>query len=105
MIANIANADIRKVALSGRMEKFIHLLATAMEIAEGILYEIYLEANATDQTTNTSRAFVLIDMSGYNLRQHACVQCLSVIPRVFGNYERFYPDLFYRFYTVNSKLI
>lgn len=87
-ILNICALDLRKVIISGNGDRFIRYYARFLEIAEGILNEI----NQEQGTTNITQAYAIINMGGFNARQHACIQCVPLLIRMFQ--VSFIPTLF-----------
>lgn len=46
---------------------------------------------------------LLVNMKGYNVVQHACLQCIPIILRGILTYERYYPGLAHKIFLINSK--
>ena len=62
--------NIRKIALAGKMPDLRHYVNGMMEYG-------YSAARELTQTTgkDINQWIMLVDLKGYNLRQHACAAC------------------------------
>src|SRR5687768_11313959 len=69
-IFNVGAINLRKVAISGKIQKAIRYVYSCVELVETVLRHI-----SNDNTTLT-RAFFIIDLHGFNIRQHICGQCI-----------------------------
>jgi hypothetical protein len=95
-----ARWDARKVILAGQRDAFIRKHAQLVDTA------MYAVLDARKATGKDIREFDLIlDLHGYNLRQHACLLCFPTYFEWTNNYERNYPQTFGNFYMINTPRI
>ena len=65
------------------------------------LFETHLhQLRATN--LNVTQMVAIYDFRGFNLRTHACVKCMEMIPDAVIDYGK-YPGLFYKAYVINCK--
>ena len=63
--------DLRRVVLAGQGPKLQRYLSRAMESASQFVRAV----NASNEAKNITQVLFVLDGNGYNLKQHACVQC------------------------------
>jgi len=76
--------DIRKLLLAGKREQLIRILDQMLESG---LVRI---RNIQGQGGNVTQWIIILDLTNYNLRQHACVNC-----EFLGNYMILKLQLFF----------
>lgn len=72
LIFNLREWNIRKIILAGKTEQFFRCSMRFFEIMTAKGREIN-KANGDDESL--AQFTVLVDLKGYNLRQHGCVAC------------------------------
>jgi len=48
---------------------------------------------------------LLFNMAGFNLRSHACLQCIPLYIEVAESYEAYYPQLANKILVINSEFL
>lgn len=91
-IFHLGRLDIRRIILTGKKKQFYRYFDRTLEIMQRMLHE---------SPANVSTAFIILDLSGVNLKQHGCLQCIDLVPYIFRTYEAYYPDRLYKYYGIN----
>lgn len=99
LIGKAGLTDLRRLSLTGKIDKVFRLGEASLELAEGILREIHLEKNITN---TVGQLTWIADHSGFNLRQHGCIQCTRFFPHLYSTYEKYYPERMYRLFSING---
>ncbi|CAL8099387.1 unnamed protein product [Orchesella dallaii] len=77
--------DIRNAVLTGRAQRVIRYMNKALE------HGVKLITESQHQGKNVTRLNLLIDLDGFSVRQHGCVQCLFRILDFLLLYDNQYP--------------
>jgi len=68
-----ARWDIRRIILSGQREKLNRYIDKMFETIYSRLRKVHAEHK------NVTQAIQILDLTNYNLRQHACVSCKPIV--------------------------
>jgi hypothetical protein len=101
-----ARIDIRKQLLAGKREdviRYFHQLLEKREIKTLTL--LGLIGNGTDDKPAADRVTAIVDLQGYNLRQHGCLTCLTVYGEWLRDLEKYYPSYGKHFIMINAGRI
>jgi len=98
IIFEFGKYDLRRIGISGNYNAFLRYLDRYMELAVSKIRE----ANAETPEKHISQAVMIIDLNGFNIRQHMCIQCLPIYTHFISTYENYYPLAAYRLYVLNT---
>lgn len=73
IIFEFGRYDLRRIGIGGNMRQFLRYLDRYMELAVTKTRELA----AAEPERNISQAIMIIDLNGFNIRQHMCIQCKS----------------------------
>jgi len=77
--------DFRNIALSGKREHFNRYIDKILDEACGLVREL------GEKYKNVSQGVLLLNMDGFNLIQHGCLQCVPLLLRIVTQYEAHHP--------------
>ncbi|ODM89746.1 SEC14-like protein 2 [Orchesella cincta] len=77
--------DVRGAVLTGRAQRVIRYINQALEHGVKMVRDLQQEGK------NVTRLNLIIDLDGFNIRQHGCVQCLFRILDFLLLYDNNYP--------------
>ncbi|XP_021952264.1 SEC14-like protein 4 [Folsomia candida] len=88
--------DLRKIAISNDAKQFQRYIDKAIDESWLKVYEYQ------SKYENVTQGVLLVNMKGYNVVQHACLQCIPIILRGILTYERYYPGLAHKIFLINT---
>lgn len=85
--------------ISGEADKLQRYLEQQLE------YGTHYGYNLTFKTKQNQdgKGVLIVDLNGFNIRQHACLQCASFYIRCILMYEANFPRIIHKFYVINGK--
>jgi len=91
--------DARKAVISGKGQRI-----------ERFVYKMLVEAESKirqkqKEGKEVTRFVILLDLKGFNLAQHACLQCLPYYTSMIIEYQRHFPETMRRVAIVNTPAI
>jgi len=95
LYVNARNWDLRKAALSGNQKRFGRYIDKGLEEACGLVREL------GNKYKNVSQGILILNVDGFNLIQHGCLQCISTLLRVIVQYEAHHPGCADKLIIVN----
>jgi len=100
-ISQIGKWDIRRITLSGLQDKYDRYILYLHELISKKMHE-----RSEKHSDNVSYGFlVIIDLGGFNLRQHGCIQCFQESMKFDMQMDSVYPDGPYKTLLVNAPRI
>jgi hypothetical protein len=95
-----ARWDVRKVILAGQRDQVLRIWAQVVESAMQAVLKTRKESGK-----DINEIISIMDLHGYNLRQHACLQCFTTYFEWTRMYENNYPQVLGAFYMINVPRI
>lgn len=77
LYVSVRNWDLRKAALTGRRDRFNRFVDKTLEEACGLVQEL------GEKYKNVSQGIFILNIDGFNLVQHGCLQCINLV--LFNN--------------------
>jgi hypothetical protein len=99
LILPVGAWDVRKVIVSGHRDEFERFIKQLFERTFARVRESF------EKNGNVTQGSALLDLAGYNTRQHACPACIQIYINMILNYERFYPQGIHRLIGFNTPPI
>ena len=86
--------NIRQLALSGQGDRYTRYINRMVEEA--------LAQVRNSGSKNVTQFVMVVNLNGYNTRQHACLACIPLHLQTVTEYEAYYPNSFKNTYIVNT---
>lgn len=90
--------DVRKAIIGGHFQTLIDLFDRSFELAVRAGVSIY---ETSGENAGLSGLLVL-DLAGFNMRQHGCTRCLAVYVHVVTAYEHYWPQVVHKMMLINT---
>jgi len=90
--------DVRKAIIAGHYQTLIDLFDRSFELAVRSGLAIF----ETSGQNPALSGLLILDLGGFNLRQHACARCLAVYVHVVTAYERYWPQVVHKVLMINT---
>jgi len=87
--------DLRQVVISGNRDRFNRYIDRALEDACTLVRKL------GEEYKNVSQGILIVNMDGFNLVQHGCLQCITVFLRILVQYEAHHPGCADKIIVVN----
>lgn len=90
--------DIRKSVIAGHYNTLELLFDRSYELAVRTAVKLY----ETKGQNSGMELTLILDLTGFNVRQHACAACLPIFVHVVTAYERYWPQMMRKFFLINA---
>jgi len=95
----LASCDLRKAVIAGDISKFERYTGSILERCISAVND--LQKSGKD----IREGVAIMDVGGFNLRQHGCFRCVPAIISVLISYMNYYPDYLHQLYFINFPRI
>jgi hypothetical protein len=95
LYVNGGNWDLRNIAVTGKRERFNRYIDKTLDDACGLVREL------GEKYKNVSQGMMILNIDGFNLVQHGCIQCIPVFLRILTQYEAHFPGCVDKIIVVN----
>jgi hypothetical protein len=102
-----ARVDMRRIVVSAKRPEAVRFFDQLMEKGEQTSLKLLgvIGNNSVPADQRPDLLTVVMDMQGYSLRQHACLQCLTTYVEWMTHMETYYPGYTKHFIIINAPRI
>jgi len=100
LIARAGQWDARRIVLSGKMTEGKRVVHKILEKCSKLTRDLTAMTKK-----NITQGIAVVDLSGYSIRQHACVQCVPIYIEIVIAFDSYYPQLAKEMILINTPRV